>query len=543
MLKSLPKTLNNTYERILCGIDEEYCDYARKILHWLTYSVRTLSLAEVAEIVAMDAREEPRFNAENRFFDSREILVICSSLVSVFTEPRYSVSKWHPRSNKAVPCIKLAHFSVKEYLVSVDIRNGPANMYAISCELANASIAESCLALLLHFDKRDSLTSQLESESREDYSSSEKFAREKSLHLQFERKFPLAQYAAKNWIEHAHNASYDNPIGDLVSELFLKRDTLENWIRLHDPDEPWASPKFLRPSIHVGPSMYYSSGTGFLKPLKQFIETGADVNAPGGEYGNALQAASYNGHQEIIHLLLNEGADVNAAGGRYSNALQAASSEGHQQIVKMLLDAGADINAQGRGYESALQAASSEGHQQIVKMLLDAGADVNAQGRGYESALQAASSEGHQQIVKMLLDAGAEVNAQGGFYGNALQAASCGGNQQIVRMLLDAGADVNVQGGYYGNALQAASCGGNQQIVRMLLDAGADVNVQGGYYGSALHAASSRGHQQIVKMLLDAEAEVNTQGGFYRNALQAASSGGNQQIVKMLLDAGADVNA
>ncbi|KAI1584776.1 ankyrin repeat domain containing protein [Pyrenophora tritici-repentis] len=48
-------------------------------------------------------------------------------------------------------------------------------------------------------------------------------------------------------------------------------------------------------------------------------------------------------------MLLDAGADVNAQGGDYGNALQAASAEGHEQVVKMLLDAGADVNAQG-GY-------------------------------------------------------------------------------------------------------------------------------------------------------------------------------------------------
>ncbi|KAK4220982.1 ankyrin repeat-containing domain protein, partial [Podospora fimiseda] len=68
------------------------------------------------------------------------------------------------------------------------------------------------------------------------------------------------------------------------------------------------------------------------------------------------------------------------------NALQAASSEGHQEIVKLLLDKGADVNAQGGFYGNALQAASSEGHQQIVKLLLDKGADVNAHGSSQEVA-------------------------------------------------------------------------------------------------------------------------------------------------------------
>jgi ankyrin repeat protein len=40
-------------------------------------------------------------------------------------------------------------------------------------------------------------------------------------------------------------------------------------------------------------------------------------------------------------MLLNKGANVNAQGRGYSNALQAALARGHKQVVKMLLNAGA----------------------------------------------------------------------------------------------------------------------------------------------------------------------------------------------------------
>jgi ankyrin repeat protein len=73
-------------------------------------------------------------------------------------------------------------------------------------------------------------------------------------------------------------------------------------------------------------------------------------------------------------MLLDKGADVNAQGGDYGNALQAALSEGHEQVVKMLLDKGADVNAQGGDYGNALYTASARGYEQVVKMLLDAGA-------------------------------------------------------------------------------------------------------------------------------------------------------------------------
>jgi ankyrin repeat protein len=93
------------------------------------------------------------------------------------------------------------------------------------------------------------------------------------------------------------------------------------------------------------------------------LEAGADGNAQGGQYGNALQAASAGGHDQVVQRLLEAGADINAKGGRYGNALRAASYEGHDQVVQRLLEAGADGNAQGGGlFSNALQVTSYMDH-------------------------------------------------------------------------------------------------------------------------------------------------------------------------------------
>ncbi|KAJ7818834.1 vegetative incompatibility protein HET-E-1 [Mycena olivaceomarginata] len=292
-----------------------------------------------------------------------------------------------------------------------------------------------------------------------------------------------------------------------------------------------------------GNALQAAASRGHDKIVQVLLDKGADVNTQEGEYGNALQAAASGGHDKIVQVLLDKDADVNTQGGEYGNALQAAASQGHDKIVQVLLDKGADVNAQGGEYGNALLAAASQGHDKIVQVLLDKGADVNAQRGLYGNALQAAASGGHDKIVQVLLDKGADVNAQGGVYGNALQAAADGGHDKIVQVLLDKGADVNAQGGLYGNALQAAASGGHDKIVQVLLDKGADVNAQGGEYGNALQAAASGGHDKIVQVLLDKGADVNAQGGGYGNALQAAASGGHDKIVQVLLDKGADVNA
>ncbi|KAH0602388.1 uncharacterized protein H6S33_008727 [Morchella sextelata] len=101
------------------------------------------------------------------------------------------------------------------------------------------------------------------------------------------------------------------------------------------------------------------------------------VNAQGGRYGNALQAAAYNGHEKIVQMLLDRGADVNAQGGLYGNTLQAAASLGREKVVQMLLDRGADVNAQGGLYRNALQAATRSKYEKIVEMLLARGAISN----------------------------------------------------------------------------------------------------------------------------------------------------------------------
>ncbi|KAF2025942.1 ankyrin, partial [Setomelanomma holmii] len=40
----------------------------------------------------------------------------------------------------------------------------------------------------------------------------------------------------------------------------------------------------------------------------------------------------------VVHLLVEEGADVNAQGGHYGNALQAASVRGHEAVARLLVD-------------------------------------------------------------------------------------------------------------------------------------------------------------------------------------------------------------
>ena len=447
-LKTLPKTLDETYERILKSIDEDYQAEAFIALQWLAFSARPMRLEEIAEAVSMAGEDPPVYNPENRLSDPTDVVTICSSLVTGTARKMV-----YTGGSEVVNELRLAHFSVKEYLVSQRI----TGCFRIEEITANITLAKACLTYLLYFNF------ELVSEEVLD-------------------EYPLLSYAAEYWPEHMRaipEGSSEPTLDSLVLKLLDSDEVhLLNWQKIYARDRyDVSSPDFSLTKKDIGNALYYSSHLGLSKVTCSLISSGEDIGFSGGPFGSALQAAALEGHETVVRLLLTAGADINAQDRKYGNALQAAVFCGHETTVQQLLTAGADINAQGGMYGSALQAAASEDRETVVWLLLTAGADINAQGGRYDNTLQAAASEGHETVVQLLLTAGADVNAQGEGYGSVLQAAAYEGHKTIVQLLLAAGADINAQGGEYESALQAAKSRGHEAVVQILLAEGAVDNL------------------------------------------------------------------
>ncbi|KAL6887030.1 ankyrin repeat-containing domain protein [Trichoderma evansii] len=87
-----------------------------------------------------------------------------------------------------------------------------------------------------------------------------------------------------------------------------------------------------------------------------------NVNAKGGIFGTALQAAAFSGQALSVRLLLDRKARVNERGGKYRSALNGAIVSGYWNIVKILLEAGAtpDYHLQERPDEEWLQTVLEE---------------------------------------------------------------------------------------------------------------------------------------------------------------------------------------
>jgi ankyrin repeat protein len=517
-LRNLPKDLDAFYDRMLIEIDEDDREYAYRALQWLAYSARPLRVTELTEAVIVEPDRDPCVEPDERFLSIEGFLeILPAGLITVSVAPQSDTESDMESDTESIRSItsdssseyddnhsltvQFAHFSVKEYLVSARIVDGPASCYRVEELRANITIAEACLAYLLYVG--DAAT---------------------SVSLQLYDDFILLHFAVNCWTTHILKLQGKDK-GDALDKLCLSflvsnSSAWEIWSSFLPikyfpesiieflqilPNKTKIAEKLSMDIIHP---LTWVSGAGLVDLVPHILTEIDDLNriVTSKAFGFPLYNAAQCNHIEIVKMILHGGADANAQGGFYGNALQPAARAGHVQIIQALLREGADVNAQGGFYGNALQAAVNEGHIQIIQEMLKEGADVNAQGGHYGNALQAAALVGHVQVVQALLEEGADVDAQGGVYGNALQAAARAGHVQIIQALLKGGADVNAQGGHYGNALQAAAVKGNVQIIQALLKGGADVDAQGGVYGNALQAAARAGHDNVFQVLLQAGA-------------------------------------
>jgi hypothetical protein len=371
-LESLPATLDETYARIMGCIDSDWQPYTIAALQWIAYSSRPLALDELYDAIVINTKSKPWFSFQRRLQQPRRICGILSSLVII------SVDRLSYSPSKGKEVIRLAHFSVKEYLESARILRSPrVSAFHFSEQKSSLYLTECCLFYIKSY-----ATSENKTHTEEDSA-----------------LFPMLNHACRSWDTYATRVkdATSSYLDDLIFGFLSSDVELKNWRFIYEDSY-----------TNTGGALYYASWLGFYNVVRLLIEAGADVNAQGGDYGSALQGASLIGNKAIVQLLLEKGADVNAQGGYYRNALQSASLSGNEAIVQLLLEKGADVNAQGGYYGSALQLASVNGHEAIVRLLLDKGADVNAQSGKSSSALQLALKEGHKAIVQLLLENGAQ---------------------------------------------------------------------------------------------------------------------------------------
>ena len=342
------------------------------------------------------------------------------------------------------------------------------------------------------------------------------------------------------------------------------------WIQLYDPDNPWIPPALTCDLETAAAPLYYAALLGLSTITKLLLNRGDEVNTQGGYYGSALQAASYEGHEQVVKILLDNKAEVNVQGGKYSNALQSASAAGHQGIVHLLLDNGADVNRQGGFYINALNTAAAAIHTDIVKLLLENGAEISQYDFQGKSVLHHAinSTSCTTSLAELLLSKGAptdtaDLGSMTPLHYSVRRSQAC-----IAGLLLDQGVPIdagihrnmwcrssresyNIQQVVISGSMSDISCTstglmalryatsiGNPVMTNFVLKRGADPN-----------AAQSRDHEVITRLLRTNMAKtpslVASKDTCGRNSLHHLLPTGLEaqiETIQLLLDNGVDVS-
>ena len=539
ILDGLPRTLDETYERILLEIDEEKQVYANRLFQCLAMSIRPLRAEELAEIFAVlpNAGSTPDFDASWRPDDPEAfILSACSTLVTI-VDPK---ARYEATTKRTV---QFSHFSVKEYLTSDRIANSaPVSHFQVLPKPAHTLLAGACLGVLLQLD--DSIEE----------------TRIKNL--------PLAQYAAEHWVGHARFEDVSSDIKDAMDRLFDKdRSHLAAWLSVYNLDDEFnvyydGDDDTIQPGQLDAVPLYYAALCGFHGLVERLLGAHPeDLDAKGGVRGTPLGAALGQGHLNIALLLLEHGANGEEYGRARQTGLYIASSLGYAEIVRTLVNRGANLNAVCEchwdepfgGVEfTPLHEASLCGELEVARVLLEYGANVNDLDNFGRSPLHLAV------IGRSVTDPDGSADPSASNVGNEtlLHHPSYSGYPGVIKLLIDHGSDINSQRawrynpfsvqqssvyGYGWTPLHYAMAGASVEGTQLLLDHGADVNKPDGDHWTALHLAAYYGDLKQVNILLGRGAnpqartvDGDTTFGVIKRCPSWRSSPHHPQIMQLL---------
>ena len=533
------------------------------MLQCLVVAVRPLRVEELAELLAFDfdAAQEgiPKYRPALRLDDQTQaVLSTCSSLVTIVRD------NWSGRR-----VVQFSHFSVKEFLVSNRLASslGDISRYHIRLGSAHTVLTQACLGFLLHSDDH------IPEESPE--------------------SFPLANYAAQHWAEHAQFEDIASRVKTGMEILFdPDKPHFAAWLKIYNIDiynrsisntdwetdglyDPCKPDPLGKPNpLEIPNPLYYSALCGFYDLVEHLaIKNPHYINAVCGGYTFPLSAALAKGHVKVAELLLKHGADVDVrdATGRTILLVAVSSVIGKPNIVELLLRHGADVNAFDDGFTSTLHLAETFGDYEVAQILLKHKADVNCQDKngktplhvlldpfGIQPSVTEYNASDHVRLllehVRVLLEHGAEVNRRDKDNQTPLHLAVRRGQSRLAAPLLEHGADANAENNVGMTPLHLLSEiffedeGDILDLVVLLLKHGAEVNRRDKDNQTPLHLAV-RWHQSWhTAILLEHGANANAENKYGMTPLHlllqtVIEDGGDVlNLVVLLLKHGAEVN-
>ena len=318
-LHSLPETLAETYQRIVESVDEDSREPMLRSLAWIAFARRPLTIAEVAEAAVLNPEQDELLDTDNRFLEPvTDILEILGSLVVVedhetsdgeISDENSDCESEYLESSKA---IKLAHFTVKEYLITqlgtMDVR-GIREM----SEGADFFLTKSCLRYIIFaFHGLD-----------------------KTL-LFYTDRFPLFHYAINFWSQHATALSNDKNRQLEWFKLYILKDPdlLEKWRHAHSVEARVLSRGYLSGD---STQLHYAAHFDCLQLVQELVDKGDDITARNERLLTPVHLAARKGYNAIVQVFMEKiGAKLEGHASGQS-PLICAWMEDHVDTVKTIL--------------------------------------------------------------------------------------------------------------------------------------------------------------------------------------------------------------
>ncbi|EFQ31580.1 uncharacterized protein GLRG_06869 [Colletotrichum graminicola M1.001] len=504
-LKGLSGDLDQMYFKSLARMERalrpKHLDILKKLLLWIAWGQRPLSIAELGHALAVHPGVEDI--DEDDILPIREITTWSAGLLFIDSSD----------------FVKVIHPTTSRFLVEHRDKLYPKG---------DSAIAHDCL----HYLNIEVLREPLSGPDQ------------RSLFMLRRKTYPLLEYAVLHSFKHVVR-SYEKD-DDNRAAGFLLSDARRSFVQaMYYLDPDW--------SIEADASaLHIAVYLGLTDVVSTLIDEGEDVDAQDFIGATPLMYAADRGNEGLPELksLLVAGADASITCNAGSTALvRAVGADAESLVTRLLRVSDVNINAipsDGSTSSALITSIKSASHSIVKKLVARKDVDVNLRDDakvGDLTPLHIAVIWRNIPAIKSLLahkDIVVDSTEPGQgwtplYYGAQYGYADC------MELLLDHGADLNHQDSYQGTALMRAVDEDAQGAVELLVKRGMDVKRRDFLCRTVLHSAAVNRSWDTMKYFLKdvPDIEVNAQGDSGETPLHDSCKILDPHGVRLLVDAGA----
>ena len=498
-LKSLPPDLPGVYMNILRNIRARDHKTALSILQWVVWAIRPLTLQELTIAIAVQPAHTSMSSMQDvMHIDIRQVLRL------VFG-PMLRVEEDNT--------VHLVHQSAKDFLSGMNSATevGLYNHSLVACVASsvnsNMRLAVSCLAYLC-FDECEDGPVTGESWWDEGVGQNMEI---------LQHKLPFLNYAATHWSEHARQADQSDRV--LCCTFQKLAESLQK-INLAYQIFMFSSYRKFRKTA----PLQIVSSLGLIAFAEQLLDDGADVNAQGGRYGNALQAATAEGHEAMVRLL-SARPNINITAPIITAVVRNCGNG--KEVLQVLLSARPDIEITKPIITAA--AMNEKCGREVMEMLLSACPDINIT----ELIITAAAGNWRRgkEVMEVLLSARPGIVITELIVTAAAENEDCG--RKLMEVLLSARSDIKIT----DVAVVAITMNFDKELMEMVLFALPDIKITEPIITAA--ARNRRHGREVMERLLSARPDIEITEPIITAAAMNEKCG--KEVMEVLLSARPDI--